>query len=231
MAMKWSDWDRCPPGTALNEADPEVARLIEREIERQSDGLELIASENFVSPAVLEAMGSPLTNKYAEGLPGKRYYGGCEFVDQIEQLAIDRAKQLFNADHANVQPHSGAQANAAVYLALLKAGETILGLDLSQGGHLTHGSPVNFSGILYNAIHYGVTEDGEAIEARGILYAPDYVANAGGVINVYGELAGWDRARSLRKADEIFDTVLGVFAIAKEHSIPSYLAADRLAAG
>jgi glycine hydroxymethyltransferase len=160
MAMKWSDWDRCPPGTALNETDPEIARLIEREIERQSDGLELIASENFVSPAVLEAMGSPLTNKYAEGLPGKRYYGGCEFVDQIEQLAIDRAKQLFKADHANVQPHSGAQANAAVFLALLKAGETIMGLDLSQGGHLTHGSPVNFSGILYHAIHYGVTEDG-----------------------------------------------------------------------
>jgi glycine hydroxymethyltransferase len=160
MAMKWSDWDRCPPGTALNETDPEVARLIEREIERQSDGLELIASENFVSPAVMEAMGSPLTNKYAEGLPGKRYYGGCEFVDQIEQLAIDRAKQLFQAEHANVQPHSGAQANAAVYLALLKAGETIMGLDLSQGGHLTHGSPVNFSGILYHAIHYGVTDDG-----------------------------------------------------------------------
>jgi glycine hydroxymethyltransferase len=160
MAMKWSDWDRCPPGTALNETDPDVARLIEREIERQSDGLELIASENFVSPAVMEAMGSPLTNKYAEGLPGKRYYGGCEFVDQIEQLAIDRAKQLFKADHANVQPHSGAQANAAVFLALLKAGDTIMGLDLSQGGHLTHGSPVNFSGILYNAIHYGVTDDG-----------------------------------------------------------------------
>jgi glycine hydroxymethyltransferase len=160
MAMKWADWDRCPPGAALNETDPEIARLIEREIERQSDGLELIASENFVSPAVMEAMGSPLTNKYAEGLPGKRYYGGCEFVDQIEQLAIDRAKQLFKADHANVQPHSGAQANAAVFLALLKAGDTIMGLDLSQGGHLTHGSPVNFSGILYNAIHYGVTEDG-----------------------------------------------------------------------
>jgi glycine hydroxymethyltransferase len=160
MGMKWSDWDRCPPGTALNETDPEVARLIEREIERQSDGLELIASENFVSPAVMEAMGSPLTNKYAEGLPGKRYYGGCEFVDQIEQLAIDRAKQLFKAEHANVQPHSGAQANAAVFLALLKAGDTIMGLDLSQGGHLTHGSPVNFSGILYHAIHYGVTDDG-----------------------------------------------------------------------
>jgi glycine hydroxymethyltransferase len=160
MAMKWSEWDRCPPGTALNETDPEIARLIEREIERQSDGLELIASENFVSPAVMEAMGSPLTNKYAEGLPGKRYYGGCEFVDQVEQLAIDRAKQLFQAEHANVQPHSGAQANAAVFLALLKAGDTIMGLDLSQGGHLTHGSPVNFSGILYHAIHYGVTDEG-----------------------------------------------------------------------
>ena len=110
----WNEWDRCPPGAALREADPEIARLIEREVERQSDGLELIASENFVSPAVMEAMGSPLTNKYAEGLPGKRYYGGCEIVDQVEQLAIDRAKQLFGAEHANVQPHSGASANSAV---------------------------------------------------------------------------------------------------------------------
>jgi glycine hydroxymethyltransferase len=160
VMLKWSDWDRCPPGAALSETDPDVARLIEREIERQSDGLELIASENFVSPAVMEAMGSPLTNKYAEGLPGKRYYGGCEFVDQIEQIAIDRAKLLFGADHANVQPHSGAQANAATYLALLKAGETLMGLDLSQGGHLTHGSPVNFSGILYKVVSYGVTDDG-----------------------------------------------------------------------
>jgi glycine hydroxymethyltransferase len=158
--MKWSNWDRCPPGAALNETDPEVARLIEREIERQSDGLELIASENFVSPAVMEAMGTPLTNKYAEGLPGKRYYGGCEFVDQIEQLAIDRAKALFGAEHANVQPHSGAQANQAVFFALLKPGDVFLGLDLSQGGHLTHGSPVNFSGILYKAVHYGVTDEG-----------------------------------------------------------------------
>src|SRR6476619_5671723 len=140
--------------------DPEVADIIRREVERQRDGLELIASENFVSEAVLEAMGTPLTNKYAEGLPGKRYYGGCEFVDQVEQLAIDRAKQLFNAEHANVQAHSGAQANAAVYLAFLKPGDTVLGLDLSQGGHLTHGSPVNFSGLLYHAIHYGVGDDG-----------------------------------------------------------------------
>ena len=148
----WSTWERCPPGEALRDGDPEIAGLIEEEIARQNEGIELIASENFVSPAVLEAMGSPLTNKYAEGLPGKRYYGGCEVVDKVEQLAIDRAKQLFGADHANVQPHSGAQANAAVFLAFLKPGDTILGMDLSQGGHLTHGSPVNFSGLLYKAV-------------------------------------------------------------------------------
>ena len=156
----WSTWERCPPGDALREVDPEIAGLIEEEIARQNDGIELIASENFVSPGVLEAMGSPLTNKYAEGLPGKRYYGGCEVVDKIEQLAIDRAKQLFGADHANVQPHSGAQANAAVFLAFLKPGDTFLGMDLSQGGHLTHGSPVNFSGLLYKAVSYGLNDDG-----------------------------------------------------------------------
>jgi glycine hydroxymethyltransferase len=156
----WSDWERCPPGDALRAGDPDIADLIEREIARQNDGLELIASENFVSPAVLEAMGSPLTNKYAEGLPGKRYYGGCEIIDQVEQLAIDRAKQLFGAEHANVQPHSGAQANMAVFMALLKPGDTFLGMDLSNGGHLTHGSPVNFSGLLYRAVSYGVTKEG-----------------------------------------------------------------------
>ncbi|NUQ11449.1 MAG: serine hydroxymethyltransferase [Gemmatimonadaceae bacterium] len=156
----WTDWDRCPPGAALREADPEIARLIEQEIMRQGEGLELIASENFVSPAVLEAMGSPLTNKYAEGLPGKRYYGGCEIVDQVEQIAIDRAKQLFGAEHANVQPHSGASANFAACFAFLKPGDTLLGQDLSQGGHLTHGSPVNFSGMLYRAVHYGVNDSG-----------------------------------------------------------------------
>jgi glycine hydroxymethyltransferase len=158
--MNWSSWDRCPPGEALREGDPEIAALIEKETQRQSEGLELIASENFVSPAVLEAMGSPLTNKYAEGLPGKRYYGGCEVVDAVETLAIERAKQLFGAEHANVQPHAGAQANAAVFLAFLKPGDTFLGMDLSNGGHLTHGSPVNFSGILYHAISYGVDENG-----------------------------------------------------------------------
>jgi len=157
---QWQSWDRVAPGRALTETDPEIARLITAETRRQADGLELIASENFVSPAVLEAMGSPLTNKYAEGLPGKRYYGGCEVVDEVERLAIDRASRLFGADHANVQPHSGAQANAAVYLAFLKPGDTVLGLDLSQGGHLTHGSPVNFSGLLYRAVHYGVDDNG-----------------------------------------------------------------------
>lgn len=149
-----------PRQEALWASDPDIARLIIEETERQRHGLELIASENFVSQAVLEAMGTPLTNKYAEGLPNKRYYGGCEVIDQVEQLAIDRVKKLFGADHANVQPHSGAQANAAVYLAFLQPGDKVLGLDLSQGGHLTHGSPVNFSGLLYNAIHYGVDDNG-----------------------------------------------------------------------
>src|SRR3954470_12414548 len=158
--ITWSEWDRCPPGPALRDADPDIARLIDREIERQSEGLELIASENFVSPAVLEAMGSVLTNKYAEGLPGKRYYGGCEVVDRVEQLAIDRVKLLFGAEHANVQPHSGAQANYAAMSPFLKPGDTFLGMDLSNGGHLTHGSPVNFSGILYHAVSYGVTDEG-----------------------------------------------------------------------
>lgn len=158
--LNWSSWDRCPPGSALSASDPVIAALISEEISRQENGLELIASENFVSPAVMEAMGSPLTNKYAEGLPGKRYYGGCEVVDKVEQLAIDRVKQLFGADHANVQAHSGASANAAVFLAFLKPGDLFLGMDLSQGGHLTHGSPVNFSGLLYKAVSYGVTDEG-----------------------------------------------------------------------
>ncbi|MCD6564566.1 MAG: serine hydroxymethyltransferase [Bacteroidales bacterium] len=139
--------------------DKQIFDLLLKERQRQINGIELIASENFVSPQVLEAMGSVMTNKYAEGYPGKRYYGGCEVVDQSEQLAIDRLKELFNAEYANVQPHSGAQANAAVYLAVLKPGDTILGLDLSHGGHLTHGSPVNLSGLLYRPVAYGVKEE------------------------------------------------------------------------
>jgi glycine hydroxymethyltransferase len=157
---QWSKHHLCSPGAALRETDPDIAALIVEETERQKHGLELIASENFVSPAVLEAMGSSLTNKYAEGLPGKRYYGGCEVVDKVEQIAIDRAKELFGAEHANVQPHSGAQANYAAMTPFLKPGDTFLGMDLSNGGHLTHGSPVNFSGMLYHAVSYGVTDEG-----------------------------------------------------------------------
>ena len=138
--------------------DTAIFKLIKEEKERQTRGIELIASENYVSDQVMKAMGSVLTNKYAEGLPNKRYYGGCEVVDKVEQLAIDRAKELFGAVWVNVQPHSGAQANAAVMLACLKPGDTILGFDLSHGGHLTHGSPVNFSGKLYRATFYGVEE-------------------------------------------------------------------------
>jgi len=143
----------------LNHKDPEIADLIRQETERQNFNFELIASENFASRATIEAMGSVLTNKYAEGYPGKRYYGECEIVDKVENLARDRAKKLFDADWVNVQPHSGASANAAVYLAFMKPGDTLLGLDLSHGGHLTHGSPVNFSGITYNAEFYGVEKE------------------------------------------------------------------------
>jgi glycine hydroxymethyltransferase len=148
----------------LAEVDPEIARVIDQEVERQSRTLELIASENFVSEAVLEAMGSPLTNKYAEGLPGKRYYGGCEFVDVAETLAIERAKRLFGAEHANVQTHSGAQANQAVYMTVLEPGDTLLGMNLSHGGHLTHGHPLNFSGKMYKIVPYGVRKDTETID-------------------------------------------------------------------
>ena len=148
----------------LADTDPDIARTISQEVHRQNSGLELIASENFVSQAVLEAAGSVLTNKYAEGYPGKRYYGGCEFVDVAESLAISRAKKIFGADHVNVQPHSGAQANMAVYFTLLKPGDTVLGMNLAHGGHLTHGHPLNFSGKLYTIVPYGVRKDDERID-------------------------------------------------------------------
>jgi glycine hydroxymethyltransferase len=148
----------------LAEADPEIATAVDHEIRRQHEGLEMIASENFVSQAVLEAVGSVFTNKYAEGYPGKRYYGGCEFADVVENLARDRAKQLFGAEHVNVQPHSGSQANAAAYMAVLNPGDTILGLDLAHGGHLTHGHKLSFSGKLYRAVFYGVEKDTERID-------------------------------------------------------------------
>jgi glycine hydroxymethyltransferase len=152
----------------LARIDPEIAEAIRNETERQGRQLEMIASENFVSEAVLEALGTVLTNKYAEGYPGKRYYGGCEFVDVAETLAIERAKQIFGADHANVQPHSGAQANTAVYMAACKPGDTILGMNLSHGGHLTHGHPLNFSGKYFNVVAYGVRKEDERIDYEGL---------------------------------------------------------------
>ena len=153
----------------IHQSDPAVYAAMLRELKRQQDHIELIASENFVSPAVMEAMGSHLTNKYAEGYPGARYYGGCEFVDEVETLAIERAKALFGAEHANVQAHSGSQANIAVYLALLQPGDTILGMDLSHGGHLTHGSKASVSGKWFNACFYGVDRESETIDYEGVL--------------------------------------------------------------
>ncbi|MCB1914879.1 MAG: serine hydroxymethyltransferase [Rhodocyclaceae bacterium] len=159
--------------------DPELSRAIDAERARQEDHIELIASENYASPRVMQAQGTVLTNKYAEGYPGRRYYGGCEHVDVVEQLAIDRAKALFSADWANVQPHSGSQANAAVYLALLEPGDTILGMSLAHGGHLTHGAKVNFSGKIFNAVQYGVTDEGvidyDAVEALAVECRPKMV--------------------------------------------------------
>ena len=168
----------------LSEADPQIAQAIENEERRQHEGLELIASENFVSEAVLEAAGSVFTNKYAEGYPGKRYYGGCEFADVVEDLARDRAKRLFGAEHVNVQPHSGSQANAAAYMTLLEPGETILGLDLAHGGHLTHGHKLNFSGKLYRIAGYKVRQDTEvidydALEAQAIAEQPKVIVGGG----------------------------------------------------
>jgi glycine hydroxymethyltransferase len=187
----------------LADTDPSVARILQQELQRQRDHLELIASENFTSAAVMAAQGSVLTNKYAEGLPTKRYYGGCEFVDAVEQLAIDRAKELFGAAHANVQPHSGAQANFAVFLSLLEPGDTIMGMDLSHGGHLTHGSPVNFSGKWFKVVQYGVDATTEqlnyeqvrqvALEHRPKLIICGYSA--------YPRIIQFDRFREI--ADEV----------------------------
>jgi glycine hydroxymethyltransferase len=187
----------------LSQVDPAIAALIRRETERQEYGLELIASENFVSVAVLEAMGSPLTNKYAEGLPKKRYYGGCEVVDEVEQLAIDRAKQLFSAEHANVQPHAGAQANMAAYFAVMKPGDTLLGLALPHGGHLTHGASVNFSGSWFRAVQYGVREDTGRIDydqlrAQARQERPNVIVGGG---SAYARIIDFPAMRSI--ADEV----------------------------
>ena len=185
--------------TPIEEFDAELFRAIEDEERRQEEHIELIASENYASPRVMEAQGSVLTNKYAEGYPGKRYYGGCEYVDVAEQLALERARELFAADYANVQPHSGSQANAAVYLALLEAGDTILGMDLSAGGHLTHGASVNFSGKLFNAVQYGVNEetgllDYDAVAALAEQHKPRMII-AG--FSAYSRIIEWQRFRDI----------------------------------
>ncbi|PJK11454.1 serine hydroxymethyltransferase [Lysobacteraceae bacterium NML08-0793] len=182
--------------------DPELARAIAAEVRRQEDHVELIASENYCSPAVMEAQGSQLTNKYAEGYPGKRYYGGCEFVDVAEQLAIDRLKELYDCDYANVQPHSGSQANQAVYLALLSPGDTILGMSLAHGGHLTHGAKVNASGKLFNAVQYGVNDDGlidyAEVERLALEHKPKMLV-AG--FSAYSQVVDWKRMREI--ADKV----------------------------
>ncbi len=189
-----------------------VNQLIKKELHRQRNGIELIASENFTSQAVINAMGSCLTNKYAEGYPGKRYYGGCEVVDEIEQLAIDRVKELFGAEYANVQPHAGAQANAAVFLAVLKPGDTVLGFDLSHGGHLSHGSPVNFSGIVYNPVFYGVeketgTIDMDKVAAKALEHKPKLI-----VCGASAYSRDWDYKRFREIADEVGATLLADIA-------------------
>jgi glycine hydroxymethyltransferase len=204
--------------------DTQIFDLIKEEYNRQKNGLELIASENFTSAQIMQAMGNVMTNKYAEGYPGKRYYGGCEVVDKSEQLAIDRAKEIFGVEYVNVQPHSGAQANAAVMLAILKAGDTILGLDLSMGGHLTHGSPVNFSGQLYNAVHYGVREDNHLIdyddlESKARAHKPKLI-----ICGASAYSRDWDYARIRKVADEI-----GAFVLC-DMSHPAGLIAAKLLA-
>ncbi|PSW02100.1 serine hydroxymethyltransferase [Photobacterium lipolyticum] len=192
--------------------DAELFAAIQEETARQEEHIELIASENYTSPRVMEAQGSQLTNKYAEGYPGKRYYGGCEYVDKAEQLAIDRACQLFGAEYANVQPHSGSQANNAVYMALLNPGDTVLGMSLAHGGHLTHGSPVNFSGKLYNIIPYGIDENGqidyEEMEALAVEHKPKMII---GGFSAYSQVVDWKRMR------EIADKVGAYFFVDMAH--------------
>ncbi len=183
--------------------DDELFKAIAEEHQRQEDHIELIASENYTSPRVMKAQGSQLTNKYAEGYPGKRYYGGCEFVDKVEQIAIDRAKELFDADYANVQPHSGSQANMAVYMALIQPGDTILGLSLADGGHLTHGAKPNFSGKIYNAVQYGLNHDTgivdyDQVEALALEHRPKMIV-AG--FSAYSRVMDWDRFRTI--ADKV----------------------------
>lgn len=197
----------------LENIDPEIAKIIQQEQVRQEDGLELIASENYCSKAVMEAQGSCLTNKYAEGYPNKRYYGGCEFVDQSEQLAIDRVKKIFGCEFANVQPHSGSQANMAVYMACLEPGDTVLGMDLSEGGHLTHGSPVNFSGKLYNFVSYGLNSKTEEINYDDMLAkAKEYRPKL-----IVGGASAYAKTIDFVKMKEIADSVDALLLVDMAH--------------
>jgi len=204
--------------TTLESFDPEIAEAIAQENRRQEEHIELIASENYASPRVMAAQGTVLTNKYAEGYPGKRYYGGCEFVDDSETLAIERAKALFGADYANVQPHSGSQANAAAYMALCEPGDTVLGMSLAEGGHLTHGSKVNFSGKLYNAVQYGLVHDTglldyDQVQALAREHAPKMIV-AG--FSAYSRVIDWQRFR------DIADSV-GAYLMWIWHTSPGWL--------
>ena len=197
----------------LKNEDKEICELMEKELKRQEEGIELIASENFASKAVMEAMGSHLTNKYAEGYPGKRYYGGCGVVDQVEEIARNRAKELFGAEHVNVQPHSGSQANMAVYFTILKPGDTVLGMDLSNGGHLTHGSPVNFSGKLFNFVSYGVDSETERIDYKNVR---DLALKHKPKLIVAGASA-YSRVIDFKKLREICDEVNAYFMVDMAH--------------
>jgi len=197
----------------LVKVDEEIYSLVEKELEREQDGIELIASENFASEAVMEAMGSYLTNKYAEGYPSKRYYGGCQVVDEVEELAIERAKKIFGAEHANVQPHSGSQANMAVYFTILKPGDTVLGMNLSHGGHLTHGSAVNFSGRLYNFVSYGVNKETERIDYEEVRrLALEYKPKL-----IVAGASAYSRIIDFKKLKEICDEVAAYFMVDMAH--------------
>lgn len=197
----------------LVKVDEEIYSLVEKELEREQDGIELIASENFASEAVMEAMGSYLTNKYAEGYPSKRYYGGCQVVDEVEELARERAKKLFGAEHANVQPHSGSQANMAVYFTILQPGDTVLGMNLSHGGHLTHGSAVNFSGRLYNFVSYGVNKETERIDYEEVRrLALEYKPKL-----IVAGASAYSRIIDFKKLKEICDEVAAYFMVDMAH--------------
>ena len=207
--------------SSIEHQDPEFYKLLSAETARQEEHIELIASENYASVAVMEACGTLLTNKYAEGYPGKRYYGGCEHVDEIEKLAIERAKRLFKVDYVNVQPHSGSQANAAVFLALLQPGETMLGMGLSDGGHLTHGSPVNFSGKIYQSITYGVDQrtgliDYDKLNSLAVKHNPKIII---GGFSAYSRIIDWERLKDISNR-------VGAFLLADIAHVAGLVAAE-----